>query len=379
MGTGYHVRSTTNITRSPMFDFLSAWYKRYFTDPQAALLFVLLILGFIIILTMGKMLAPLIAAIIIAYLLEGGIYRLEQKNMPRKIAVYIIYLLFLAFVFFLILGLFPIVSQQLSQFFQEVPQMINNGQDLLLRLPEQYPQYFSLEFVSTIITAIRTGMSDLGQDVLSFSFASIPAIITILVYLILVPLMIFFFLKDKHQILDWLSRFLPSERQLVTEVWREMDAQIGNYVRGKFNEILIVGCVAFVMFQLMDLNYAPLLAILVGLSVLIPYIGAAVITLPIAVVGYFQWGLVADFYWLIFWYAVLQFLDGNVLVPILFSDAVNLHPVAIISAILVFGGLWGFWGVFFAIPLATLVKALINVWPTTADKSADTAAQSVTD
>jgi putative permease len=144
-----------------------------------------------------------------------------------------------------------------------------------------------------------------------------------------------------------------------------MDAQIGNYIRGKFNEIIIVGSVSFVVFQLMGLNYAPLLAMLVGVSVIIPYIGAAVVTLPIAFVAYFQWGLSSDFVWLMIWYAVIQFLDGNVLVPILFSDAVNLHPVAIISAILVFGGMWGFWGVFFAIPLATLVKALINVWPTT--------------
>ena len=67
---------------------------------------------------------------------------------------------------------------------------------------------------------------------------------------------------------------------------------------------------------------------------------------------------------MISFYLVIQFLDGNVLVPILFSEAVNLHPVAIIVAILVFGGIWGFWGVFFAIPLATLVKALINIWPT---------------
>jgi len=113
----------------------------------------------------------------------------------------------------------------------------------------------------------------------------------------------------------------------------------------------------------MDLSYAPLLAVIVGLSVLIPYIGAAVVTLPVALVGYFQWGLSSEFAWLLVWYAGIQFLDGNVLVPILFSEALNLHPVAIIGAILVFGGLWGFWGVFFAIPLATLVKALINVWP----------------
>ncbi|EDN67782.1 Protein of unknown function, UPF0118 [Beggiatoa sp. PS] len=71
------------------------------------------------------------------------------------------------------------------------------------------------------------------------------------------------------------------------------------------------------------------------------------------------------FFWAVGIYLAIQALDGNVLVPLLFSEAVNLHPVAIIVAILVFGGFWGFWGVFFAIPLATLVKALLSAWPRT--------------
>ena len=348
-----------------MFDFLNSWYRRYFTDPQAALLAVLLIISFVIALTMGKMLAPLFAAVIIAYLLENPVQQLEFRKTPRLFAVNIIFLLFVAFMVFLLLVLLPIIWRQLTEFFQEMPNMINKGQELLLQLPQKYPEFISEEAVWEVITAIKIGFSDLGQNILSVSVASIPAIITTLVYLILVPLMIFFFLKDKTEIMLWMNRFLPSERHLVTKVWDEMDAQIGNYVRGKFNEILIVGGAAFVIFRLMDLNYAPLLAIIVGLSVLIPYIGAATVTLPVALVGYFQWGFDSNFIWLMVWYFVLQFLDGNVLVPILFSDAVNLHPIAIIVAILVFGGLWGFWGVFFAIPLATLVKALINVWPTT--------------
>jgi putative permease len=347
-----------------MFDFLNAWYRRYFTDPQAALLVVLLVVSLVVIITMGKMLAPLLATVIIAYMLDGALLKLETKWATRILAVNIVFLLFLAFMVFMLLGLMPILSRQVSQFFQEVPDMINNGQELLLRLPEQYPEFIPEESIREIISAIRGGLRELGQSVLSISVASIPAIITVLVYLILVPLMIFFFLKDKNMILAWLTRFLPSERRLVTEIWKEMDAQIGNYIRGKFYEIIIVGGASFIVFQFLNLNYAPLLAMLVGLSVLIPYIGAAVVTLPVAFVGYFQWGLGADFVWLLVSYLVLQFLDGNVLVPILFSEAVNLHPVAIIVAILVFGGLWGFWGVFFAIPLATLVKALINVWPT---------------
>jgi putative permease len=347
-----------------MFDFISSWYRRYFTDPQAALLVVLLFLGAAILLTMGKMLAPLLAALIIAYLLEGAVLKLEGKRFSRLWAVSLVYLLFVAFMLFILFGLMPLLSKQVSQFFQEVPDMINNGQDLLLRLPGQYPEFISEEYISQLIITIRQGFSELGRSVLSLSVASIPAIITVLVYLVLVPLMIFFFLKDKSIILDWLGRFLPKERRLVNEIWTEMDAQIGNYVRGKFNEIIIVGAVSYILFVILGLNYASLLAMLVGLSVLIPYIGAAVVTLPVAFVAYFQWGISSDFTWLMFSYLVIQFLDGNVLVPILFSEAVNLHPVAIIVAILVFGGLWGFWGVFFAIPLATLVKALINVWPT---------------
>ena len=348
-----------------MFNFINTWYKRYFTDPQASLLVILLAFGLIILLTMGKMLAPLLAALIIAYLLEGAVSKLQAKDISRFISVNVGYSLFLVFMAFILFGLMPLLSKQVSQFFQEVPEMIRNIQGLLLRLPEQYPDLVSEEYVWELNLNLRDSFSELGQNVLSFSLASMPAVVTILVYLILVPLMIFFFLKDKVVVIDWMASFLPKERHLVNEVWVEMDAQIGNYVRGKFNEILIVGIASYIVFVILGLNYAFLLAMIVGLSVLIPYIGAAIVTLPVALVGYFQWGLNADynFTWLMISYFVIQFLDGNVLVPILFSEAVNLHPIAIIVAILVFGGLWGFWGVFFAIPLATLVKALINVWP----------------
>ncbi|SVC26234.1 uncharacterized protein METZ01_LOCUS279088, partial [marine metagenome] len=219
-----------------MFNFINAWYRRYFTDPQASLLVILLAFGLIIFLIMGKMLAPLLAALVIAYLLEGAVYKLQMKDITRFASVNIVYLLFLVFMAYILFGLMPLLYRQVSQFFQEVPEMIRNIQELLLRLPEQYPDLISEEYVWELNSNIRDSFSELGQSVLSFSLASMPAVITILVYLILVPLMIFFFLKDKKIVIEWLARFLPKERQLVDEVWVEMDAQIGNYVRGKFNE-----------------------------------------------------------------------------------------------------------------------------------------------
>ena len=139
-------------------------------------------------------------------------------------------------------------------------------------------------------------------------------------------------------------------------------------MRGKFWEIIIVWSATFITFTLMKLQFAMLLGLMVGLSVIIPYIGAVVVTVPVALVAFFQWGWGSDFMYLMIAYAIIQAIDGNVLVPLLFSEVVDLHPIAIIVAVLVFGGLWGFWGVFFAIPLATVVQAVLKAWPRPQDE-----------
>lgn len=346
-----------------MLQTLNDWFHRYFSHPQAILLAILLTVGFAIIIGMGQMLAPVLASLVLAYLLEGLIWKLEKWRTPRLAAVLIVYCLFMMLVLFILLVVLPLVSRQLAQLVQELPGMLNSGQQLLVQLPERYPNLVSAEQIRNMMVELRTSLTATGQNILSYSLASIPALITALVYLILVPLLVFFFLKDKTLLTNWFKSFLPTDRAIAGALWEEMDRQMGNYVRGKFYEILIVGGVSYVTFALMGLNYAPLLAVLVGLSVIIPYIGASVVTLPVMLVAYFQWGWGTEFIWLTVAYFVIQILDGNVLVPLLFSEAVNLHPVAIIVAILVFGGLWGFWGVFFAIPLATLVKALLAAWP----------------
>jgi putative permease len=189
-------------------------------------------------------------------------------------------------------------------------------------------------------------------------------LITLIVYLVLVPILIFFFLKDKEKIRRYLANFLPEDRTLASQVWREVDQQLGNYVRGKFWEIVIVWGITYAVFRVIGLQYAMLLAVFTGLSVLIPYIGATVMTIPVALIAYFQYGdLGSGFAWAVGAYLVIQLFDGNLLAPLLLSEVTNLHPIAVIGAILLFGGLFGFWGVFFAIPLATLVQAVINAWP----------------
>ena len=338
------------------------WFHRYFSDPQAVLLAVLLVGGFTVVLTMGSMLAPVLASIVIAYLLEGIVHTMECRGAPRFHVVLLVFMVFMAFILFLLFGVVPLLWGQTVELVRELPNYLARGQQALLGLPEHY-SFISEAQIRELIELLRKEMTAQGQRILSLSLASIPGLITMLVYLILVPLLVFFFLKDKGRIIGWVTNFLPAERRLTNQVWREMDLQLGNYVRGKFWEIMIVGVSTFVVFALMGLKYTLLLAVLVGLSVVVPYIGAAVVTIPVALIAYFQWGWGTDFAWLMVAYGIIQGLDGNVLVPLLFSEVVNLHPVAIIVAVLLFGGLWGFWGVFFAIPLATLVSAILRAWP----------------
>jgi putative permease len=342
---------------------LSAWFRRYFSDPQVVFLSVALVVGFGVVLILGDMLTPVLASLVIAYLLEGLVGVFERLGWPRLAGVLLVYGAFMLFVVLVLVWVMPLVSRQVTDLIQQLPNMIAKGQQVLMQLPERHPDLITAAEIQGLIELIRTEIAAWGQRALSWSLGSVVGLITAAVYLILMPLLVFFFLKDRDLIVAWFGTYLPKHRHIAGTVWRDVDRQISNYIRGKFWEVLIVWAASLITFQAFALKYAMLLAVLVGLSVIVPYIGATVVTIPVVLIAWFQWGWGPDFGWLVAAYFIIQAIDGNVLVPLLFSEVVNLHPVAIIVAILIFGGLWGFWGVFFAIPLATLVQAILVALP----------------
>ena len=346
-----------------MLDLLGNWYRNKFSDPDALMLLLLIIFISAIILFWGSYIMPVLIAIVLAYLLDSAVGRLEKLNLSRTLATTIVMVLFIGISLIGTLSLLPTISKQSVNFVEELPLIWQGAQAWLLTLPEQYPELLHTEQITSMMGKVNESLVGITQNIISVSFSSLVSVGALLIYLILVPLMMFFMLKDKPLFMDNLSYLLPKERRLIYQVGSEMNTQIGNYIRGKVIEILIVGAASCIAFVLMDLRYAILLGVLVGLSVLIPYIGAAVVTIPVAFVALFQWGFSAEFGYLMLVYFIIQALDGNLIVPILFSEAVALHPLYIIIAVLFFGGIWGFWGVFFAIPIATFIKAVWNAWP----------------
>jgi putative permease len=344
------------------------WFRQYFSDPQVVILGVFLLAGLATVLLTGQHLVPVIASLIIAYLLEGVVQPLQRVGVPRMLAVGSVFLIFFLVLLALLFWLLPVLTRQATQLLQEVPAMLSASQTLILSLPEKHPSIFSEVEIENILNQIRREAGLFADRMLRQTLSSVVGVITLVVYIILMPLLVFFFLKDKEKIMGWIRRHLPRERGLASRVWQGVDVQLGNFIRGKFWEILLVWGATYLTFIFMGLEFSLLLAFLVGISVLVPYIGAAVMTFPVALVAYFQFGWTGDLAWIIFAYLIIQMLDGNVLVPLLFSEVVNLHPIAIIVAVLFFGGIWGVWGVFFAIPLAILLQGVLNAWPRRLDE-----------
>ena len=346
-----------------MLTYFKKSIDRYLSDDAAITLALFVVASIITLMTLGSLLAPVLAGFIFAYLLQGIVSLLERCKLPHLLAVLVTFFVFCTVLLLIIFMILPLIWEQMTTFFNELPRMIQQFQTHLTNLPDKYPTFISDAQLQNLITAVNTQLGAAGQWLVSFSVSKIFSIVTMLIYLVLVPILIFFFLKDKKYITETIHSFLPENKRLINQVAAEMSVQIANYIRGKAIEIIIITVADYIVFALLGLHYALLLAVLVGLSVVVPYIGAVVVTIPVVLIAFIQWGWSNEFIMLVCIYGVIQAIDGNILVPLLFSEAVNLHPIAIIMAVLIFGGIWGLWGVFFAIPLATLIKAIYNAWP----------------
>lgn len=346
-----------------MLEEINNLFKKIFSNEETLVFSVLLISAFLIMFFLGSILTPFLISIIFAYLLIGMQSRFESLGIKSSIALFLTYSTFLLLGITLMVWLAPLVYQQMQAIVLEVPKWLNSFILFAQDIPAKYPDLVSSDQITVFLESLSGQITTLSQDFVKASITGIQNTATIAINLILLPILVFFFLCDRESIISGFLSILPKERRMLKNVWAEMDEQLSNYARGKAIEIVIVGTAAAIIFMYFDLEYVALLSVLVGFSVLIPFLGAFIVTIPVAAVGLLQFNLTFEFWLLMGSYLALQVLDGNLLVPILFSDAVKLHPVVIILAVFVFGGLFGFWGVFFAIPIATLIKAIWNAWP----------------
>ena len=345
-----------------MFDYLKGFFRNYFYEEEQFAALFLLIIASVLLYFVGSTITPVFVSILVAYLLNGVMNFFEEKEYSKKISFYFTFTIFLAFYLFVLLSL-PYVTGQIASLINELPAIVAFVENLFDDLIIRYPNFFTTEQVEEIFASSASFIPSIAEQVLIQLNTGFSAIMNALIFLILTPILVFFFLKDKSEMLSYLTYFLPNKRGLLSQIWSDLNIQLFGYVRGKALEMLIVASITSIAFLALGVNYSIILGILVGMSVLIPLFGAILVTIPVVAIGLFQWGLDTSFYIFLFVYLMIQILDGNVLFPLLMGNEVNLHPVLIILSILVFGGIWGFWGLLLAVPIATLIRAVFKVWP----------------
>ena len=352
-----------------MIKHLNNFIQRIFNNEETVIFSLIILFSLVIFSFFIEVLTPFIISIIVAYLLVGLQKKIESYNISESLSM------ILSFSIFIIIGaamftwLIPLIYVQLQSFVLDIPRLFNDFLNFVSTMPAAFPDLVDSDQISVFFQAVSSELTSITQNLVNSSIAGIQSTITVLLYIMLFPILVYFFLFDRKNIIEGCLKIIPGDRAMLSQVWSEMDIQLSNYVRGKFFEIVIVGVAAALLFASFGLNYGALLSVLVGLSVLIPFVGAFSVTIPIVIIGLLQFGLGTQFYLLIGLYLLLQFVDGNLLVPLIFSEAVKLHPIIIILAVFIFGSMFGFWGVFFSIPLATFIKAVWNSWPGIASSS----------
>ncbi|APC96861.1 AI-2E family transporter [Francisella frigiditurris] len=344
------------------------WYQKKYSNNEPIVFLGLMLFFYLVLTFLGNYIAPILAALVIAYLLDTLVTILHKfTRINRTFLVYVVYLLFLLVLLSVIFVLFPIIVSQTIGFIKQTSETMTTFKHSLEELSHKYPYFLTEHRINSIVewadsinwNAISSNM---GSYILQYTAMTLPVVFSTLIYLFLVPLMVFYFLKDKVAIIEWFKSFLPQENGALYFVWNDLKPKLADYVRGKAIEFIIVSILTYVGFAYFDLNYAILLAFGVGISVIIPYIGMIIITIPVVLVGILQYGFTMTLVWMLAVFFIIQALDGNLLVPILFSEVLNMHPVGVVSAILIFGGIWGLWGIFFAIPLGLLFMSGVNMF-----------------
>ena len=369
-----------------MFRLFKNWYHNHFSQPGTVEFALVLAVSFILVYFFMWLVGPLVVALCLAYVLDWAVCALITRcHLKRPTAAAVVMVLFIGVAALILILLVPQVIRQGAQFYNAMLALSQDAaiSDLTLRgsdvdtyiatwlysliqmLPDPLPSMLSRDDLHVAAASLRTQIINYTANLMRTQLMpSVVNVFTYLMYLIIVPIFTFLMLRNKRQLQErFLTYILPNNQVLIKEFWPAISGQIAGYIRGKLLHIIIITCVNTLAFRVFSLNYAVLLGLGVGLSVVIPYVGAVIIAIPVILVAVLQFGFTSTLLWLLLVYLIIQLLDSNVLTPMLFSKAMNLDAFSILAAILIFGGLWGFWGVFFAIPLATFIKTLIVRWP----------------
>lgn len=300
---------------------------------------------------------PFTIAAFIAYLLYPIIKKLHEHHIHKTYAILLIYLLFLGGIAYLIYLVYPAFMHQLRDLNEYIPQFIKLYEDIIYQIYESTS--FLPEAVHNQIDQLIMRIELYLENIVGKLMGGFTKIFDLIILITVIPVLVFYLLKDYQKIKQYFKSLIPKKYHEKTRILiHAIDEKLGHYIRGQLIVSAFVSVTSFIVFHLLGLDYALILAMIMGITNIIPYFGPIIGAIPtIAIAITISTKMVIITVIAIFG---IQLIESNFLSPYIVGKSINIHPIAIIFALLLGGQVAGVLGMILAVPLLTILKEITS-------------------
>lgn len=305
----------------------------------------------------GTIFVPLLLGGVLFYLTRPLLYFLEKRKFPKWSAILIIVLMIILVFYLLFAMVGPMVTKQVNSLVDNAPGIINDVEEYtqyLLAQRERLPDSLE-EQINDMSGQIGDRIGDIGGWVVSFLTSFISGVIT----LVLVPFFLIYLLIDHRKFVPFISGFFSGQRKLwVIKTLKDIDHTLRSYIQGQLFVSFLVGVMLLIGYLIIDLDYALLLALIGMATNVIPFLGPYIAVIPAMLIALVQDPIMAVYVAIIM--LVAQQIESNFITPNVMGNALDVHPLTVITLILAAGNIAGIWGIILAIPFYAVVKTIVK-------------------
>ncbi len=328
------------------------------------LLIVLVVLGYLLVL-LGPILSPFLIAALLAYLADPVTDKLESYKLSRTSAVLVVFSVIMLVFLLLVLILLPKISSQLAVMIKQIPLALNLLEEHLLPFLQQNfgVEASSLDFdlIKSLVQGNVKQTGSIVNNIVSGLASSGLAIVAWLANMVLIPVVLFYLLRDWDVMISKINNLLPRDLESkISTLARECDEVLGAFMKGQLMVMLALGIVYSLGLWMVGLDLALIVGMLAGLASIVPYMGFVVGVIAAVIAAMVQFNDPSILIWVGLVFIVGQALEGMLLTPLMVGDKIGLHPVAVIFAIMAGGQLFGFIGILIALPVAAVVMVFLR-------------------
>ncbi|GAM10143.1 putative permease PerM [Geobacter sp. OR-1] len=298
---------------------------------------------------------------VFAYLLDPLLVTLERKNIRRDYGLAVVYAILSILVFFFTVFMVPLLTSRWHDLVASLPGYIQKLKQLSSNLRNGYEPSFGTAEWQWLLDSLIGNLDKMSGKLGAGVYSAASKVAFNLLNLLLAPILVFFMLHYKREIQSELVRWLPPNRkELFLQIGSEINRSVGGYIRGQLIVSLIVAVLSTVALYFLDIDYALLNGMFAGAASILPFIGVILATIPPLFFAYLKFQTFSALLSVVAAFSVIYFVEGYLIKPLVFKEAMNLNPLVTIIFVMALGEVMGFWGILLAIPIAAAVKITLE-------------------